>query len=236
MHSEEENRSPEEISRILQRALIPRAAPRVRGYDIAAGTSLEENGRGATLWDHSSLNDGRVALLTLNVLGEGLPPGHYLTVARTLFRELAKDLGELKDLLPRVNAGLASAVVEGMEQYVEAGLLLPSADHVDWAGAGRCLGGVIRRSGIFEEFTTHGPPLGMMEGFQYGVQRLNLGVGDAVIVLSHASQGVFRGAADLVASLQGKPVGDVVSTLQRAMRKAQGEDPQEVSILLVRRQ
>jgi serine phosphatase RsbU (regulator of sigma subunit) len=123
-----------------------------------------------------------------------------------------------------------------MEQYVEAGLLLPSEGHVEWAGAGRCLGGVIRRSGIFEEFTTHGPPLGMMEGFQYGTQQLSLGAGDAVVVISEASQGVFRGAADLVASLQGKPVGEIVSTVQRAMRKAQGDDPQEVSILFVRRQ
>ena len=236
MESEDQKRSPEEISRILQRGLIPRTAPRVKGYDIAAGTSLEEDGRGATIWDYAPLKDGRTALLTMNVQGEGLPPGHYLDVARSLLRELAKDHEGLKGLLARVNSGLVSAVVEGMEQYVEAGILVPWDGHVEWAGAGRCLGGVIRRAGIFEEFTSHGPPLGMMEGFQYGTQQLELGIGDAVIVLSEATQGVFRGAADLVASLQGKPVADIVSTVQRAMRKAREEDPREVSILFIRRQ
>jgi len=228
--------SPEEISRIIQRGLIPRTAPRVKGYDIAAGTLLEEDGRGGTVWDFARLKDDRIALLTLNVQGEGLPPGHYLALARSLVRELGKDQQGLKGLLARVNSGLAAAVVEGMEQYVEAGILLPWDGHLEWVGAGRCLGGIIRRSGILEEFSTHGPPLGMLEGFRYETQRFELGVGDAVSVLSEASPGIFRGAADLVASLQGKPVGEIVATVQKALRKAQPRDPGETSILFVRRQ
>jgi sigma-B regulation protein RsbU (phosphoserine phosphatase) len=233
---EDQEMSPGEISRVIQRGLIPREAPRVKGYDIAAGTNLEDEGRGATLWDYARLKDGRTALMTLNVQGEGLPPGHYLAIARSLLRELAKEQESLDGLLARVNSGLALAVVEGMEQYVEAGVLLPWEGKVEWAGAGRSLGGVIRRTGIFEEFSSHGPPLGMMEGFLYGTQRTELGVGDAVIVLSEAPQGIFRGSADLVASLQGKPVGDIVATVQRAMKKAYPEETVETSILFIRRQ
>ncbi len=95
---------------------------------------------------------------------------------------------------------------------------------------------MIRRNGVFEEFTAHGPPLGMMEGFLYGTERMELGAGDAVIVLSEVSQGIFRGAADLVSSLQGKPVGDVVSTLHKALAKAQPEVSVEASVLFVRKQ
>lgn len=236
MQLEDQRGSPDEISRVIQRGLIPREAPRVKGYDIAAGTILEEDGRGGTIWDFTPLKDGRIALLALNVLGAGLPAAHYLAISRSLLRELGKDQEGLNGLLARVNSGLASAVVEGMEQYVEAGVLLPWEDHVEWAGAGRCLGGIIRRTGIFEEFSTHGPPLGMMEGFRYGTQRLELGMGDAVIVLSEASQGIFRGAADLVANLQGKPVGEIVTTVQKALRKARAANPPETSILFIRRQ
>ena len=87
-----------------------------------------------------------------------------------------------------------------------------------------------------EEFSTHGPPLGMMKGFLYETQQMELGVGDAVLVLSEASQGIFRGAADLVSSLHGKPVGEIVSTVHRALKKAQPDATQETSILLVRGQ
>ena len=236
MQLDDQRGSPAEISRVIQRGLIPREAPRVKGYDIAAGTILDDDGSGGTIWDFAQLKDGRIALLTLSVLGTELPPAHYLAIARGLLRELGKDQESLRGLLARVNSGLASAVVEGMEQYVEAGVLLPGEGHVEWAGAGRCPGGIIRRTGIFEEFSTHGPPLGMMEGFLYGTQQMELGVGDSVIVLSEASQGIFRGAADLVAHLQGKPVGDIVTTVQKALRKAQPTGPVETSILFIRRQ
>ncbi len=224
------------LSRRIQRGLLPRQAPRIHGFDIAAGTSLVDEGRGHTIWDHFTLKDGRTGLTSLSVQGEGLPPGHYLAVARSLLRELARDHDDLEGLLPRVNSGLAVSSVEGMDQYVEAGVLLPSGAGVEWAGAGRCPGAIIRRDGVFQEFTSHGPPLGMLDGFLYGTQRMELGVGDAVILLSEASPGIFRGAADLVASLQGKPVGEVVTLLQKALRRAQPDGDPEVSVVFVRRQ
>jgi CRP-like cAMP-binding protein len=225
-----------EMSRVMQRGLLPEEAPRLSGFDIAAGTRQEPDGAGRTIWDYFRLGDGRTGLVILNVQGEGLPAGHYLAIARSLFRELAKDHQDLQGLLARVNSGLAVAVVEEMDQFVEAGVLLPSEGGVEWAGAGRCPGAIIRRSGVFEEFSTHGPPLGMLEGFMYGTQRMELGVGDAVIVFSEAPQGIFRGAADLVASLQGKPVGEIVSTVQKALKKAQEGEGSETSVLFIRKQ
>ncbi len=225
------------MSRVLQRGLMPAEAPRVSGFDIAAGTNVADDGPGRTLWDHFLLGDGKQGLLVLNVQGEGLPPGHYLALTRSLLRELARDHDDLQALLARVNSGLTTATVEGMEQHVEAGILLPSGREVVWAGAGRCPGAVIRRSGVFEEFSSHGPPLGMLEGFQYGTQAMELGAGDAVIVLSEASQGIFRGTADLVATLQGKPVGEIVSTVHKALKKAaEGDAPPETSVLFLRKQ
>jgi serine phosphatase RsbU (regulator of sigma subunit) len=233
---EDQNSSVDEISRVIQRGLLPAEVPRITGFDIAAGTSLVEDGPGRTLWDHFQLRGGKTGLVSLNVQGDGLPPGHYLGVARSLLRELGRDHDDLQGFLARVNSGLAAAVLEGMDQYVEAGILLPSEGGVEWAGAGRCPGAVIRRNGVFEEFSTHGPPLGMMEGFLYGTEKMELGAGDSVIVLSEVSKGIFRGAADLVASLQGKPVGEVVSTLHKALAKAQPEVPVEASVLFVRKQ
>ena len=236
MEFEERDAVLEEISRKIQRGLIPTEAPKISGFDLAAGTSLVDDGPGRTVWDHFQLGDGRTGLVNLNVQGDGLPPGHYLGVARSLLRELARDQDDLQGFLARVNAGLATAIAEGADQYVEAGVLIPSNGGVEWAGAGRTMGAVIRRDGVFEEFSTHGPPLGMMDGFMYGTETMELGAGDAVVVLSAVSQGVFRGAADLVASLQGKPAGEVVSTLHKGLAKAQPDAPAEASVLFVRKQ
>lgn len=224
------------MSRLLQRGLLPSSAPSLPGFDLAAGTNLEDHGPGRTLWDHFALKDGRRGVAALNVQGDGFPPAHYLGTTRSLLRELARDHSDLDGLLARVNSGVAAGIVEGMEQYVEAGILLPRDGSVEWAGAGRCPGAIIRRNGVLEEFSSHGPPLGMMDGFLYGTRRMELGAGDAVIVLSEAPQGIFRGAADLVASLHGKPVAEIVTTVQRALKKARPDDEPETSVLLIRKQ
>jgi hypothetical protein len=96
-------------------------------------------------------------------------------------------------------------------------------------------GGIIRREGSFEEFGAHGPPLGMMGGFKYNVQRFAMNVGDTAFVLSHGAPGLVLGAADLVAQLHGKPAGEVVGTLHKAIRRAQGEERTETSVLYARK-
>jgi serine phosphatase RsbU (regulator of sigma subunit) len=225
-----------EVSRLIQRGLVPREVPRVDGFDIAAGTSLEPDGAARTVWSHFRMKDETVGLAALLVTGDGLPPGHLLALAGSLLKELAQDREGLEGLLARVNGGLAAAVPEGSEQYVEAGILLPSEAGVEWAGAGRGPGAVIRRGGVFDEFSAHGPPLGMLEGFLYSTERKELGAGDAVVVLSEGASGIFRGAADLVATLQGKPVAEIVGTVQRALKKAPPGGAVESSVLFLRKQ
>ena len=235
---ERETLDPEDvkaISRVLQQGLLPRNAPRAPGYDIAAGTTTEEDGPGATVWDFVPLADGRTALVTLYVRAGDLPPAQHLAVARGVIRAVAADHGELREVMPRVNAAMAATGVEGLDQFVECGVLVASDEGLEWASAGRVPAGIIRRDGGFQELAALGPPLGMMEGFQYGSQKVAVGVGDTALVLSHGSPGIFRGAADLVAQLPGKPAGEVVTTLHRALRKAQGEGAEEISVLFVRK-
>ncbi|MDX1566189.1 MAG: cyclic nucleotide-binding domain-containing protein [Longimicrobiales bacterium] len=224
-----------EVSRLLQRGLLPRNAPKVAGYDIAAGTSLEDDGEGRTAWDAIPLEGGDTALVSLLVRGDGFPPAHYLAVARALLREVARSGATARDLLERANEGMADATVEGMNQYVECGLLVPTDDGVVWSGAGRTPAAVLRHDGNYVELQSHGPPLGMMGGFRYGIQRLQMAQGDVALVLSEASKGLFRGAADLVATLEGKPVREVVETVHRALRRARGGDVPETSVLFARR-
>ncbi|GMV03868.1 MAG: hypothetical protein AMXMBFR53_01500 [Gemmatimonadota bacterium] len=224
-----------EISRVMQAGLLPSTAPRVADFDVAAGTTTEESGRGGSVWDWMTLGDGRTALLTLDVRQDGFPAAHHLGVARAVLRGLAGDNATLPQLLAKSNEALSAAAIEGLDQFVEVGILVMGPASVEWASAGRVPGGIIRRDGTFQEFGAHGPPLGMMGGFKYNVQSFAMGSGDTAFVLSHASPGLFMGAADLMAQLHGKPAGEVVSTLHKAIRKAQGDDRMETSVLYARR-
>jgi CRP-like cAMP-binding protein len=223
-----------EVSRVMQTGLLPRTAPRIDGFDVAAGTTTGEDGRGSSVWDWVEIG-GRTAPITMDVPQDGFPPAYQVGIARAVLRSLAKTETPLPDLLARVNDALADAAVEGLDQYVDMGVLVAGAESVEWASAGRVPGGIIRRDGTFDELGAHGPPLGMLTGFKYSVQQLPMSSGDTAFVLSHASQGLFLGAADLMAQLHGKPAGEVVATLHRAIRKAQGDDRGETSVLYARK-
>ncbi|MFQ5536472.1 MAG: PP2C family protein-serine/threonine phosphatase [Gemmatimonadota bacterium] len=223
------------VSRIMQAGLLPDTAPRLDGYDVAAGTTVEETGRGGSVWDWLDLGDDRIAIYSLDVRQDGFPPAYHLGVTRAVARAVAEPGISLKELLERTNNAVAEAAVEELDQFVEMGLLVVGPDTMEWASAGRVPAGIIRRDGTFQELGAHGPPLGMMPGFRYQVEEGSLQAGDTAFVLSHAAPGLFMGAADLVAQLHGKPAGEIVSTLHRAIRKAQGEERTETSVLFVRK-
>jgi serine phosphatase RsbU (regulator of sigma subunit) len=187
------------------------------------------------VWDWVDLGGGRTALLTIDVRQDGFPPAHHLGVARAVVRALAADGASVPDLLAAANEALAASAVVGLDQFVELGLLVAGGDELEWASAGRVPGGIIRRDGSFDQFGAHGPPLGMMGGFKYVTERFSMTSGDTAFVLSHAPQGLFLGAADLLAQLHGKPAGEVVGSLHKAIRKAQGDERTETSVLYARK-
>lgn len=223
-----------DLSRRLQQALLPRNAPALQGYDIAAGTTREEDGHGSSIWDWFQLPGGRPALFTLDVAPSGFPAAHGLAMARGLLRELHCGDPDLGGLVRRVNGALARTAT-GLGGFIECGLVALGPGGVTWLSAGTVPGGVIRREGTMDEFPSSGPPLGLMDGFRYGSVEVPLRAGDVAVVLSHGAKGLFRGAADLVAELHGKPAGDVVSKLQTAIRRAGGQDQRELSILFARK-
>jgi serine phosphatase RsbU (regulator of sigma subunit) len=221
----------------MQRAMVPTTAPRIEGFEVAGGTTLEDEGRGNTTWDHVALPDGRTAVVVLDVRSDGLPAAHVAGLARAAIRTAAQSESDPPRLLRAVNQALAGMNLDGADQFVECGVLVAGDGAVEWASAGRVPAGVLGRDGTLHQLGSHGPPLGMMEGFGYGAERIETGPGDAVLLLSSASMGLFRGAADLVAQVHGKPAGEVVKTVHRAIRKAQeGDDStEEISAVYLRR-
>ena len=175
------------VSRVIQAGMLPRVAPKVDGHDIAAGTTTEVDGRGASVWDWIQLADGRHALLSIDVPQDGFPPAHHLGTSRAVVRAVASGTSSVADLLRGSNEALAAGGVDGMDQFVQMGVLVVDPDGLEWGCAGKVPGGIIRRDGSFEQLGAKGPPLGMMGDVQYNSQRFPMGAGDTALVLSHGS-------------------------------------------------
>lgn len=75
----------------------------------------------------------------------------------------------------------------------------------------------------------------MVAGFQYESERIPIGLGDMVVVLSGGSRGLFRGAVAAISNLRSTVAGEVVERVQRAVRGAQKSDPDKATVLFLRR-
>lgn len=232
----EDTRGPgERLSAELHQALIPDEAPAVPGFEVAAGASVRDVGTGRSLWTTFRTAGGRTALATLHAQGSSAIPAHRLGVARALFAALGPREHDLGRLCAAVNEALAQTAAPGWDPVLTCGAIVIGEDGVEWAGAGQPPGGIVRRDGTFEELPFSGPPLGMLEGFQFESRRYPIGTGDTVVILSKGSTGLLRGAGDVVASLHGKPTGEVVASLHRAVEKAQEGSAEEVTVLILRK-
>jgi CRP-like cAMP-binding protein len=225
---------PAGMSRLLQRGLLPRNAPSVPGYEIAAGTSLPEEGRGGSIWDAFPVRGGRMALAVLNVPGDGLPAAYHLGVARAALRSAARTEEKSGAILSRANEVLADTRIPGADQFVECGMLVAGESGAEWSSAGLCPGAVLPREGGSEALPSGSPPLGFDRDSEYGSMSVSVAPGASVLILSEASRGLFRGAVDLVRSMGDRPAGDAVGALHGAVAKAAKDAPGEISVILMR--
>ncbi len=216
-------------------ARIERSLPMVAGFDVAGGSAPNRSGVELSAWEELRFTDDRVGLVALALQGDRVPPLHQIAVARGLCVEFSLAGEPPETLLARVNDSLYGNQVLAGDQFVEAGLLVPQSESVLWSNAGGLQCAVLRTDGTFNEFSDHGPPLGMVAGSQHELERIPIGSGDMVLVLSGVSTGVFRGAVDAVSNLRSTAAGEVVERVQRAIQGAQDSGPDKATVLFLRR-
>jgi hypothetical protein len=108
----------------------------------------------------------------------------------------------------RVNDSLYRNQLHTADQFVATGILVLQGDAVLWWNAGGIHGALLRENGTVDEFPDHGPPLGMMAGFQHEIAEIPIGSGDMILVLSGGSRGLFRGAVRSLSNLRSTAAGE----------------------------
>lgn len=216
-------------------ARLERSLPIVAGFDVAGRSAPNRSGVELSAWEELRFSDDRVGLVALALHGDRVPPLHQIAVTRGLCVEFSLAGEPPETLLARVNDCLYGTQVPSGDQFVEAGMLVPQDDAVLWANAGGLQCAILRTDGTFNEFPDHGPPLGVVAGFQHEFKRISIGSGDMMLVLSGVSRGVFRGAVDAVSNLRSTAAEEVVERVQRAVRGTQESDPNKATVLFLRR-
>lgn len=210
-----------DYSRSVQRSLLPTTSPQVAGFETAAAVAQDDDGNAQALWDAVPFRGGGVIFAVMDAKGPGLPPAHLLGVARAVLHEIATTEVSFERVLSRLNDAVHRNRIEGADAYVEVGLLHLDGNVASFSIAGDEPAMVIRYSGETREIAQHGPALGVVASFAYGLTRVELGAGDFAVIFSESDQGLLMGAADLIAGRHDETARTTAALLHAALMRAQ---------------
>lgn len=101
------------MARELQQGLLLQTVPRLSRWELAAA-SLPASVLGGDLYDFPTLGDGWHGLMIGDVSGHGLAAALRMAVARTLFRQVAREYRDPGLTLAALNRALISEMPHGM--------------------------------------------------------------------------------------------------------------------------
>jgi PAS domain S-box-containing protein len=170
------------IARLIQQTLLPKALPKLSGYDIAAYYQPARE-VGGDFYDFLLLQDGCLGLVMGDATGKGMPAALVMAGARSMLRAVAQSSDSPAEVLKRANEALVADIPPNMFITCFYAVLDPETGRLRYANAGHDLP-YVRQGGDVEELRARGMPLGLMPGMGYEQNELVLEAGNSVFFYS----------------------------------------------------
>ncbi|MGW3623727.1 PP2C family protein-serine/threonine phosphatase [Streptomyces sp. NPDC000880] len=214
-----------ELAMALQRHMLPPALPQLPGLRIAARYTPSQDGLdvGGDWYDAFLMADASVAIAIGDVEGHDVEAIAFMGQVRTSLRALAGPSTDPGEMLSHANDLLLSM---GCDRFatccllrfnpISGDLAYSRAGHVPmvWASAGG-------RSGI--ALASGGPPLGIVSGARYPVNRLRLRKPGCLVLLT---DGVVEGPS--------YPIEEGLAEVARLVCAGFGDDPDDLAAEVVK--
>lgn len=173
----------------IQEGLFPTSVPRGERY-ACAGLTRPARVIGGDYWDVTLDGSGRPLLLVIDVAGKGVPAALLMAGLRSQFHLLARQRLEPAQIVGELNRVLVAD--SGPGDF--ATLLLVSIDtdarSLVAVNAGHPAGLLVRPDGSYEELTSSGLPVGMLDGAPYEARVVPWNAGDRLVLYSDGLQDV----------------------------------------------
>src|SRR5215208_6496712 len=171
------------VARMIQHTLLPKSAPELGGYHIAAYYRPARE-VGGDFYDFLELEDGRVGLVVGDASGKGIPAAMVMANTRSVIRTSAQG-GDLApgEVLAEANEILFPDIPSNMFVTCFYAILDPKSGRLSYANAGHDVP-YLHRNGDAEELRARGMPLGLMPGMSYEAKEVVVDAGDSVLFYS----------------------------------------------------
>jgi serine phosphatase RsbU (regulator of sigma subunit) len=229
-----------EIAREVQRELLPRSVPLVRGLEIA-GICIPAIGVGGDYYDYLPLQDERIGLVIADVSGKGIPAALLMAGLQASVRSLALPGVSPCEVNRRLNDMLHQSTSASRYATLFFALYDPQDRSLHYSNAGHFPPIHLGVHGA-AYLSQGGLPIGLMPGSLYGEGRRELGLGDLLalytdgVVETPNASGEEFGNARLVEVLtrhHAVPLSDLLALVIEAVDRWSGGGPPHDDVTLV---
>ncbi|HEU5180223.1 MAG TPA: GAF domain-containing SpoIIE family protein phosphatase [Candidatus Polarisedimenticolia bacterium] len=235
------------VARDIQARVLPKAVPRLAGYDLA-GWSRPANETGGDIFDIIAMDGNRLMLLLGDATGHGVGPALSVTQVRAMLRMAVRLGSDLDSAFRHINDQLVDDLPDNRFVTAFLGLLDTEKHRVIYHAGGQ--GPLLHfhaQSGTCEWMEASTVPMGFMAGLPLPEARSHdLGPGD---ILGLITDGIFEyenpqeeafgkeRVARLVQEHQGDPMARLLERIVAEVERFCGPVPQadDMTMLLVRR-
>ena len=168
----------------IQRGLFPKAAPRIKGFDVG-GRCSPANFAGGDFFDFFSMGKNQLGVVIADVAGHGIGPAITMSETRAVIRAFASMTSDVGEILTRASAILAKDLTK--ETFVA--LFLARIDVADrslqFATAGHPGFVLTSRGRTKQLLKSEAPPLGLDPQAQFSASPdIQLDAGDSLFLFT----------------------------------------------------
>ena len=181
----EKERMEEEMrmAREIQRGLLPRAIPEIRGLQVAA-LALPSREVGGDYFDVLPLPDGRLFTIIADVTGKGIPAALLMSSIQACTHTLVPMSIPLTRLMAHINRVICQNT--SPDKFITAFAAVYHADsrRLEYVNAGHEPPLVVRKEGDIVELEEGGLLLGVLSMATYECGSIELAPGDTVVLFT----------------------------------------------------
>jgi sigma-B regulation protein RsbU (phosphoserine phosphatase) len=171
------------LARKIQTDLLPRAAPRVLGYDIA-GRSIPAELVGGDYYDFIRIDESRLGICLGDVVGKGMPAALLMANVQATLRSQTVRTRSPCECLERSNELLLAST--DLERYATLfyGVLNTDDHTISYCNAGHNYPFLLRQDGEPLRLKTGGTVLGCFGTVDYAEDKVTMHPGDVLVIYS----------------------------------------------------
>lgn len=170
-----------ELAAAIQREILPRFLPEIRGLELAA-VNLPTRQVGGDYYDVFPLSGGRLAFLVADVSGKGIPAALLVSTVHAAVHLQIDESKTIAELVTRIDRHLRRYAATRKFLTLFFGLIDPSTGTLRYVSAGHNPAVLARATGELRLLDSTGVPVGMLPGATWREESVELAPGDLLAV------------------------------------------------------